>query len=74
MEIRDYFQQRYMMRKLKNSYGNDTKLQKGKYGSIYMPSDAPAVPNWEINGESTLNKFIKRFGMTAIDSQGNEIA
>lgn len=73
MKIFDKIHQKLMMRTLKKEYGTDVKIQKGPNGSLFIPSDAPEVPDWKVDGTSDFDKFIKRYGMTAVDENGAEI-
>lgn len=73
MEITDRITQYFMERKLRKSYGDNVEILKGPNGSLFIPSDAPEVPEWKVDGKSDFDKFIKRYGMTAIDSNGQEV-
>lgn len=72
MNITDRITQHRMENKLRRAYGENTQIQRGPNGSLYIPSDAPSVPQWRIDGASDFDKFIKRMGMTAIDESGQE--
>lgn len=69
----DKITQSNLEKSLRKSYGENANIQKGVHGSLYMPSDAGAVPNWKVDGKTDFDKFIKRYGMTAVDDAGNEI-
>ena len=73
MSIIDTVQQRLMMKKLIKEYGASAQIIKGADGSIFIPSDAPEVPEWKIDGKSDFDKFIKRYGMSAVDENGKTI-
>ena len=73
MKISDRITQYFMERNLRKSYGDGVQIQRGPNGSLYIPSDAPEVPEWKIDGKSDFDKFIKRYGMTAFDSEGKEV-
>jgi len=54
--------------------GNAPSITKGPFGSVYTSSMAGAIPEWEITDEkSTFDRFIKRMGMTAYDSNGKAV-
>ena len=74
MKISDFITQRFMERKLKKAYGSDVQIQRGANGSLFISSGAPEVPEWKIDGKSDFDKFIKRYGMTAVDEKGQEVA
>lgn len=71
--IIDKITQYFMERNLRREYGSGVQIQRGPNGSLFIPSDAPAVPEWRVDGKSDFDKFIKRYGMTAIDENGNEV-
>lgn len=48
-------------------------IKKGEQDSLFVTSDAPSVPNWKIVGKSDFDRFIKRYGMTAVDENGEEV-
>ena len=73
MNIVDRISQQRMVRTLKNAYGEQANVQKGSNGSLYIKSDASEVPVWKINGKSDFDKFIKRYDMSAADSEGKEV-
>ncbi len=73
MMITDKITQYGMERKLRRAYGQDAQIVRGPNGSLFIPSDAPDVPKWKIDGATDFDKFIKRMGMTAIDESGQEI-
>ncbi len=73
MRIVDYVHQKLMVNTLRKEYGPNTNIQKGPNGSVFIPAEAPDVPNWDIDGPSDFDKFIKRYGMTAVDESGNEV-
>jgi 8-oxo-dGTP pyrophosphatase MutT (NUDIX family) len=73
MKITDKITQYFMERKLRESYGDNVLIQRGPNGSLFIPSNAPEVPEWRVDGKSDFDKFIKRYGMTAVDAQGNEV-
>lgn len=73
MNIIDNYAQTRMRKHLQASYGENKTILKGPNGSLYIPSDAPDVPQWKIDGKSDFDKFIKRMGMTAVDAEGNEV-
>ena len=58
---------------LAKSYGDGVNIQKGANGSLFIPSDAPPVPEWKADGVSDFDKFIKRYGLSAVDESGAEI-
>ena len=72
-KISDVIAQRFMERKLRDVYGSEAQIQRGPNGSLFVPSDASAVPEWKVDGKSDFDKFIKRYGMTAVDEQGNNV-
>ena len=72
MQIADRIHQRLMERTLRKEYGKDTNIQRGPNGSLYIPSNAQDVPTWKIDGPSDFDRFIKRYGMTAVDDNGQE--
>lgn len=54
--------------------GDAPRITKGPYGSVYTASSAGEIPNWKITDEkSTFDRFIKRMGMTAYDTEGNSV-
>ena len=73
MNIIDKISQNRMAHILRRAYGRDTNIEKGANGSLYIKSDANEVPKWKINGNSDFDKFIKRYDMSAIDSEGKEV-
>ena len=74
MKISDTITQYFMKKQLKRDYGVQSNVQRGPNGSLFIPSDAPEVPNWQIEGKSDFDKFIKRYGLTAVDKDGNKMA
>ena len=73
MNIIDRISQGRMTRVLRKAYGQDAKIERGSNGSLYIKSDANDVPKWEIDGKSDFDKFIKRYGLSATDSEGKEV-
>lgn len=73
MNIIDRVAQYRMERTLRRAYGSDANIVRGSKGSLFIPSDAPAVPEWKIDGKTDFDKFIKRYGMSACDESGNTI-
>ncbi len=74
MKILDTITQHYMEKNLKKEYGASALIKRGPNGTLFMPSNAPAVPNWKIEGKSDFDKFIKRYGLTATDNSGKQLA
>jgi len=73
MGILDYIHQKLMINTLNSEYGNGINIQRGPNGSLFIPSDAPEVPEWKVDGKSDFDKFIKRYGMTAVNAEGKEV-
>ena len=69
----DNIAQKNMSDNLAKSYGDGVNIQKGANGSLFIPSDAPPVPEWKADGVSDFDKFIKRYGLSAVDESGAEI-
>jgi len=52
--------------------GSAPSITKGPAGSVFTSSMAEEIPTWKVTDEkSTFDRFIKRMGMTAYDSNGN---
>ena len=69
----DNITQKSMMKNLRENYGDGVTIQKGQKGSLFIPSEAAPVPEWRIDGKTDFDRFIKRYGLTAIDDTGKEI-
>ena len=69
----DKITQNGMKKNLEKAYGDGVQIEKGAKGSLFIPSDADAVPNWKVDGKTDFDKFIKRYGMTAVDDTGAEV-
>ena len=73
MEIRNSVAQQKMYNTLVKANMSSSPVQKSVEGSLFVSSDAPTVPNWRIDDKTDFDKFIKRYGMTAIDEDGKEV-
>ena len=69
----DKITQKSMSKNLKKNYGSDTVITKGDKGSLFISSNAGPVPEWKVDGKSDFDKFIKRYGLTAVDDTGKEV-
>lgn len=69
----DNVTQKSMMKNLRENYGDGVTIQKGQKGSLFIPSEAAPVPEWRIDGKTDFDRFIKRYGLTAIDDTGKEV-
>ena len=73
MNIIDRIAQRRMEYTLRQAYGQNAPIERGTNGSLFIKSDAAPVPAWKVDGKSDFDKFIRRYGMSATDSEGNEV-
>ena len=73
MELNNNIAQQKMYNTLVNAHMSSAPVQKSAEGSFFVSSDVPAVPNWKIDGKTDFDRFIKRYGMTATDEDGNEV-
>ena len=69
----DKITQKNMKKELQKAYGESTNIVKGSNGSLFIKSDAGPIPNWQVDGKTDFDRFIKRYGMTALDDAGNEV-
>lgn len=71
MKIVDNLMQKNMLSKL-NKDMPDSKKEKGILGSICIKSENPEALNWRFAGTSDFDRFIKRYGLEAVDDSGKK--
>lgn len=49
-----------------------SEAKKGILGSVCIKSDNPEALDWKFTGKSDFDRFVKRYGLEAVDSAGNK--
>ena len=73
MNILNNITQNLMHKNLSQYNTAELPIQKGPAGSVYVQAENKEIPQWSIKGKSDFDRFIKRYGLTAIDSDGKEL-
>lgn len=74
MIIFDNFSQNAMTKNLKEKMSGMGDIKKGTQGSVCIESTDKNVLDWKFVGKSDFDRFIKRYGLEAVDNSGKKVA